>query len=72
MDEAIRNSRQDNWKANPMKTKRVLKAIRTVLEPALAARAATHLNNVQEPTGGYTLEAETTRILELAKQQHDH
>ena len=61
MDEAIRNSGQDNWKANPMKTKRVLKAIRTVLEPALAARAATHLNNVQEPTGGYTLEAETTR-----------
>ena len=44
MDEAIRNSGQDNWKANPMKTKRVLKAIRTVLEPALAARAATHLN----------------------------
>jgi type I restriction enzyme, R subunit len=72
VDEAVRASNQDNWKANPMKTKLVRKAIRAVLEPALAAKAVAGLTGVQEPSGSYALEAETTRILELAKQQHEY
>jgi len=72
MDGAIRGSSQDGWKANPMKTKLVRKAIRTVLEPALAAKAASGFKGVQSPLDAYTLEAETTRILELAKHQHDY
>ena len=68
VDEAVRASSQDNWKANTMKAKLVRKAIRAVLEPALA----TGLTGVQEPSGSYALEAETTRILELAKQQHEY
>lgn len=47
-------------------------SIRTVLEPALAAKALEDFSGVQEPGVGYMLEAETTRILELAKNQHDY
>ncbi len=72
MDGAIRGSSQDGWKANTMKTKLVRKAIRTVLEPALAARAPEGFTGVQDSGLGYELEAETTRILELAKNQHDY
>lgn len=72
MDGAIRGSSQDGWKANIMKTKLVRKAIRTVLEPALSAKAAQGMLGVQEAGGSYELEAETTRILELAKNQHDY
>lgn len=72
MDGAIKGSSQDGWKANTMKTKLVRKAIRQVLEPALQARAAEGFNGVQAPADAYTLEAETTRILELAKHQHDY
>ncbi|MCX7250625.1 MAG: type I restriction endonuclease subunit R, partial [Burkholderiales bacterium] len=72
MDGAIKGSSQDGWKANTMKTKLVRKAIRTVLEPALTAKALEGFGGVQEPGVGYMLEAETTRILELAKNQHDY
>jgi len=72
MDGAIRGSSQDDWKANTLKTKLVRKAIRTVLEPALAAKVAEGFTGVQDSGIGYTLEAETTRILELAKNQHDY
>jgi type I restriction enzyme R subunit len=72
MDGAIRGSSQDDWKTNTMKTKLVRKAIRTVLEPALAAKAGEGFTGVQDSGLAYTLEAETTRILDLAKNQHDY
>jgi len=72
MDGAIRGSSQDGWKTNVMKTKLVRKAIRTVLEPAMEAKAAEGFLGAQESASGYELEAETTRILELAKHQHDY
>jgi type I restriction enzyme, R subunit len=72
MDGAIKGSSQDGWKTNTMKTKLVRKAIRTVLEQALAARAAEGFTGVQDSDLGYELEAETTRILDLAKHQHDY
>jgi type I restriction enzyme R subunit len=72
MDGAIRGSSQDGWQANTMKTKLVRKAIRTVLEPVLVARASEGFTGVQDSAPSYTLEAETTRILELAKNQHDY
>jgi len=72
MDGAIRGSSQDGWKANTMKTKLVRKAIRTVLEPALAAKLDNGFTGVQELGLSYELEVETTRILELAKNQHDY
>ena len=72
MDGAIRGSSQDGWKANTMKTKLVRKAIRTVLEPALANKAIEGVAVAQDSGLGYELETETTRILELAKNQHDY
>jgi type I restriction enzyme R subunit len=72
MDGAIRGSSRDDWKTNTMKTKLVRKAIRTVLEPALAAKAAEGFTGVQDSGLSYTLEAEATRLLELAKNQHDY
>ena len=72
VDGAIMGSRMDGWRDNAMKSKRVRNAIKAVLEPALAAKAATGFVGVQDPGLGYTLEAEATRILELAKHQHDY
>ena len=61
----VERDMDDLWQANA-------EAIRTVLEPALTAKALEGLSGVQEPGVGYMLEAETTRILELAKNQHDY
>ncbi len=72
MDGAIKGSSQDGWKTNSMKTKLVRKTIRTVLEPALQAKATEDFVGVRDPVDAYTVEAETTRILELAKHQHDY
>lgn len=72
MDGAIRGSSQDGWKANTMKTKLVRKAIRAVLEPALAAKSTDNFEGLEEPEADYELEAQTTRILELAKNQNDY
>lgn len=72
IDGAIRVSSQDGWKVSAMKTKLVRKAIRTVLAPALEAKVAEGFVGVQESSSSYELEAETTRILELAKNQHDY
>lgn len=72
VDAAIVGSRQDGWKTNAMKTKKVRNAISTALkssaanEPAQANRIANSSCAVHEE------EALTTRLLELAKHQNDY
>ena len=72
LDVAIQNSLQDDWCNSTNKTKRVRNGIRGVLEAAFAASQAAGFCGVQENVGLYSVELETTRILELAKHQNDY
>jgi type I restriction enzyme, R subunit len=77
IDDALQSSRQDGWRGNLMKTRRVRAAIKTVL-----AAHAERLKEAQPHTAEgtppiYVLAAPdvddvTERILELAKHQHDY
>jgi type I restriction enzyme R subunit len=72
VDAAIQSSLQDDWRNNTGKTKRVRNGIRGVLEAAFKASQAAGFTGVQEDGGLYSVEAETTRLLELAKHQNDY
>ena len=72
LDIAIQNSLQDDWRNSTGKTKRVRYGIRGVLEEAFKASQAAGFTGVQEDSGLYSVELETTRILELAKHQNDY
>ena len=72
VDTAIHGSRMDGWRGNAMKTKRVRLAIAAVLDQAFASSQENGFTGVRESTGRYSVEAEATRILELAKHQHDY
>lgn len=71
VDAAVLYARMDGWRGNAMKTKRVRNAIRA----ALGTKADPSLGIADDPTNSTTsadLEAETDRILELVKHQHDY
>ena len=75
VDEAIRSSRQDGWRDNPMKTKRVRNAIRSVLEapPGLpAGRTVSHTLGTYAVGADDDLEARATALVELAREQHEY
>ena len=72
VDAAVQASRQDGWRDNPMKVKRVRQAIRAVLKEAAEAAAVEDFGGAQQPWTGYSVEAETTRILELVKNQGEY
>ena len=70
VDRAIHGSRMDGWRDNTMKTKRVKNGIKAALE--LAWSLTTGFMGVQEGGKAYSVEAESSRILELAKNQHEY
>jgi type I restriction enzyme R subunit len=70
VDAAIEASRMDGWRDSTMKAKRVRLAIRAVL--AQARDAAQAASTIADDAGGYSVEAEATRLLELAKHQSDY
>jgi type I restriction enzyme R subunit len=73
VDEAIQTNRQDGWKDNPMKAKRVRLAIRQVLTAkAIAQPVPPDTAKLEVTNDEYSTEALTTRILELAKHQNDY
>ena len=72
IDEAVHISRMDGWRGNTMKTKRVRLAIKAVLEQAYNDESATDCAGIKDGKGDYNVEAETTRILELVKNQNDY
>ena len=55
-----------------MKTKRVRLAIKAVLERDREAKKAAGFSGIEDTDDGYSLEAEVTRIIELAKHQSDY
>jgi type I restriction enzyme R subunit len=73
VDAAIQGSRQDGWKDNPIKMKRVRNAIKAVLAKASAKDTPSVGFSIQDDIShAYAIDSETTRILELAKHQHDY
>ena len=72
IDAAVQVSRMDGWRGNTMKTKRVRLAIKAVLEQAYNDESVTDCASIKNVKGDYNVEAETTRILELVKNQNDY
>jgi len=73
VDAAIQGSRQDGWKESPMKMKLVRNAIKAVLEKATTkASPPAGFTIRDEVSDAYAIDSQTTRILELAKHQHDY
>lgn len=61
VDQEVRNSRQDNWRSNNMKTKKVRLAIKAALQA-----------NILPVLDEDTLSMTTDRVLELVTHQHDY
>ena len=82
IDAAVRASRQDDWRSNQFKVRRVRNAIRAALNPAGAqgggGRDATKPGVVREPPAVYgtqpseSLEERVERILVLVKNQDEY
>ena len=74
IDNAVHDSRQDGWRRNPIKTRRVQIAIRHVLATAIPADRGFGLQDGDAVVRSLPLdlEAETDRILELVKNQNDY
>ena len=73
VDAAIQTSRMDGWRDHPIKLKKMRNAIKAVLEQAAVNGCTSEFSGVQEKgEEAYPIEAEATRILELAKHQNDY
>ena len=82
IDAAVRASRQDDWRSNPFKIKKLRNAIRAALESAgaqvEAGRDATRAGAVREPPTVYVTrplespEERVERILALVKNQDEY
>jgi type I restriction enzyme, R subunit len=72
VDAAITGNRQDGWKSNTMKTKKMRIAIREALVKAAAQPVAVNAANQEMARRDYPVEVMTDQILELAKHQNDY
>ena len=71
--QAVRASRQDDWRSNPFKVKKVRNAIRAVLE-GLEAQAGVVLEApaAYDTKSSESPEERVDRILELVKNQDEY
>ena len=73
VDAAIQGSRQDGWKSSTIKMKRVRNAIRAALEKAFSEGKPVAKFSIGDGVSEeWTVDSTTTRILKLAKHQHDY
>ena len=80
VDEAVRASRQDEWRSNAFKVKRVKNAIRAALDPhpARSPEEAPSASEARETPRGWgresaeSSEERVERILELVKNQDEY
>jgi type I restriction enzyme R subunit len=72
VDAAVQASRQDGWRDNAIKLKRVRNAIRAVLKEAAEAAVVQGFAGTRQKDPGYSAETETTRILDLVKNQGEY
>ncbi len=75
VDHAVQGSRQDDWRNNPIKVKRVRLAIKAVFDPTAQSAAS---RRTWEAQGEYVTRPEedfdtfVDRLLELVKNQHEY
>jgi type I restriction enzyme R subunit len=74
LDRAVHDHRQDGWRGNSMKTKKVRLAIKAAIEQARPGAAS---GDIRDDRGGYRKGSETVddladRILELVKNQNEY
>lgn len=73
VDAAIQGCRQDGWKESQIKMKQVRNAIKAVLVKASAKDIPSDgLTLREDVSDAYAINSKTTRILELAKHQHEY
>jgi type I restriction enzyme, R subunit len=78
VDEAVSASRQDDWRSNPFKIKKVKNAIKAALDDAASAvrllRGLLPAESIAEPAAGYIVDTETTaeQLLVLVTNQHEY
>jgi type I restriction enzyme R subunit len=76
VDDAIRSSRQDGWREQPMKIKRVKIAIRSVLEAPPTGTLAVRLGDIPAPyateLADDALDSHAAALVELARNQHEY
>jgi type I restriction enzyme R subunit len=74
LDRAVHDHRQDGWRGNSMKTKKVRLAIKAAIEQA---RPGASSGDIRDDRGGYRKGSETVddladQILELVKNQNEY
>jgi len=72
VDAAIQTNRQDGWRDNALKTRKVRQAIRLALAPSMPPNLGLAAQEVGASTPPLDLEAETDRILGIARHQHEY
>jgi type I restriction enzyme R subunit len=79
VDRAVRNARQDDWRSNAFKVRRVRNAIRLALEDPLSVlpvewNEPTVARESPDPFGSAVepLDERSDRVLELVKNQHEY
>jgi type I restriction enzyme R subunit len=72
VDAAVHAGRQDGWRENAMKTKKVRQAIRMVLATVIPPHPGLTAQETGDPSPGLSLDSETDRILDIAKHQHEY
>ncbi|WP_372922252.1 type I restriction endonuclease subunit R [Roseovarius sp.] len=73
VDEALCNARQDGWRSNTMKTRRIWFAVRSVLEhPPVPATGQETTSPGQTQPDDAGLDALADALIELAKHQHEY
>lgn len=72
IDNGVRESLQDDWRSNAMKTRRVRAAIRQALATVMPLSGRHEVRATGSATPVPDLEAETDRILDLIRHQNDY
>ncbi len=78
VDEAVRTARQDDWRSNPFKVKKVRNAIKTALQewsvPPKSGAEEGYSDNAEDDRGNYraAADAQVEQVLELVKNQNEY
>ncbi len=72
VDAAIHASRQDGWRDNTLKTRKVRHAIRLMLAPLMPLKSGLEAHETGTSPAPADLENETDRILDIARHQHEY
>ncbi len=72
VDKVVHKSRQDGWRENSMKTRRIRVAIRQALATSISSGDDPGNTGVGDSKLHKDIESETDRILELVKHQNEY